>query len=230
MTTAATYPPVKTQILEQIEEAQAELVLDDDAILQLPHIVFGVMPTGEALLIDRLASLVEASHRASEIAVAAGGQYDEVAVMTLRDLGFPAASSSTVVDEPETVDADDVVELDDDSAADEPLAEADGQTMLVDRSQYEREDLAIPKIDGNQVDRIALSFAGTVFLDRSDPDHVRIYNALTMGRSGLTLKVTGRCSGTAGKLATDKGGSLDVVVGTKTLKVESVDVPAGGLL
>lgn len=222
MTALASSPTIAEQLLEQIDETQDELVLDDAAIRALPHIVYGVTHDGDALLIDRKASLVEASHRVEEIAVTAGSQYAELGVMGLDEIGFAGTSSSTVADPPASSES-----VDDDTDDDDPIEDPDGQTALVDRSEYEREDLAIPKIDGNQVDRIALSFAGTVFLDRSDPDHVRIYNALTMGRSGLTLKVTGRCSGTAGKLATDKGGSLDVVVGTKTLKVESVDVPGG---
>lgn len=110
--------------------------------------------------------------------------------------------------------------------ADEPEhVDETGQTALIDRSQYEREDLAIAKVDGNSIDRIALTFSGTVYLERSDPADVALYNALRLG-TGVTLMVEGRCFGTGAKGATNRDGELDVIVGQKTVKVDSVYRPA----
>lgn len=114
-----------------------------------------------------------------------------------------------------------------DAAADAAAhEEPDGQTTLIDRSQYEREDLAIAKVDGNAIDRIQLTFAGTVMLERSDVADVALWNRLKLGKGGLTLMVEGECSATGAKRATDRGGELDVIVGAKTLKVGTVYIPA----
>lgn len=108
----------------------------------------------------------------------------------------------------------------------EPQADPDGQTAIIDRSLYEREDLAIPKVDGQSIDRIAITFSGTVFLDRSSPGDVKTYNALTLGRD-VQLLIEAKCNGTGAKGATDRDGALDVVVGTKGIKVHSLMRPAG---
>jgi hypothetical protein len=102
-----------------------------------------------------------------------------------------------------------------------------GGGALFDRSQYEREDLIIAKVDGNPIDRIALTFAGTVYLDRSDPADVALYNKLALGRD-VTLMVEGRCNATGAKGATDREGELDVIVGQKGVKVGTVYVPVLG--
>ena len=92
---------------------------------------------------------------------------------------------------------------------------------LFDRSQYEREDLAIPKVDGQTIDRIRLDFSGSVFLDRSNPQDVALYNRLTL-KGDVTLMVEGRCSDTGAKGATDRDGNLDVIVGHKKVRVHTV--------
>lgn len=108
------------------------------------------------------------------------------------------------------------------------LVEPGEQAALIDRSAYEREDLAIAKVDGNQVDRLQLSFSGSIMLDRSDPADVALWNRLRLGVGELGLRIEGRCSATGAKQATDRGGELDVIVGAKTLKVTTVYVPAIG--
>lgn len=99
--------------------------------------------------------------------------------------------------------------------------EAKAEDELFDRSQYEREDLKLDKVDGNQVDRIALKFSGTVFLDRSDPADIALYRRLALGRD-VTLQVEGRCNATGAKGATDREGDLDVIIGEKGVKVHTV--------
>lgn len=105
------------------------------------------------------------------------------------------------------------------------VGEGEVQGHLVDPAQYDDPELAIAKVDGNSIDRIALTFSGTVYLDRSDRDDVRLYNALKLGHD-VTLMVEGKALGTGAKGATNRDGELDVVVGTKGIKVTSVYRPA----
>jgi hypothetical protein len=100
------------------------------------------------------------------------------------------------------------------------------QAAAFDPSAYDREDLQIPKIDGQSIDRISIKFAGEIFLDRSEPSDVAVYNALRLGKD-VALLVEAKCSSTAAKGATDRDGDLDVVVGTKGLKVHTLSKPAG---
>jgi hypothetical protein len=119
--------------------------------------------------------------------------------------------------EPDAADDDDETPADPDAA---------GQTAVFDKSQYDREDLQIQKVDGNTIDRISLKFSGEVFLDRSDPSDVAVYNELKLGRD-VQILIEAKCSSTGAKGATDRDGDLDVVVGTKGLKVHSLRKPAG---
>jgi len=108
----------------------------------------------------------------------------------------------------------------------EDEAESEPANALFDRSQYDREDLQIQKIDGEPIDRTAFKFTGTVFLDRSDPADVALYNSLALGRD-ITLMIEGRCSSVSAKGVTDREGDLDVVVGEWTVKIHTVYRPAG---
>lgn len=107
----------------------------------------------------------------------------------------------------------------------EPPEDANGQTALIDRSQYEREDLAIAKVDGNQIDRIWVGFGSGFYLDRSDPNDVAFYNRLQLGRD-VTVMVEARCLGTGAKGATNRDGQLDVIIGQKKLGVHTGYIPA----
>lgn len=104
---------------------------------------------------------------------------------------------------------------------DAPLEPDAGKGQLFDKSQYEREDLQIERIDGQDVDKIRVAFAGSVMLDRSDPADVALYNRLTLGGE-CELRCAGTVSGTAGTYTTSKGGDLDAMIGQKTVKVETV--------
>jgi hypothetical protein len=96
---------------------------------------------------------------------------------------------------------------------------------IFDDTDYEREDLALPKIDGQGVDRIAVKFSGTVFLDRSDPADVDLVRRLKLGQDA-TLLVEGKVSAKSYKGATDREGDLDVVVEELGIKVTTVYRPA----
>lgn len=134
---------------------------------------------------------------------------------------FDEANETTEDDEQQPDPAED-----DDESPTEPETETAGQTAAFDRSQYDREDLQIQKVDGNTIDRISIKFSGEVFLDRSDPSDVKVYNELRLGRD-VQLLVEAKCSSTAAKGATDRDGDLDVVVGTKGIKVHTLRKPAG---
>lgn len=129
--------------------------------------------------------------------------------------------TSTTKLRPPTAETKDV----EDGASDVEKQE-EAQTTAFDRSQYDREDLRIDKIDGQTIDRISIKFAGEVFLDRSDPSDVAVYNALRLGKD-VGLLIEAKCSSTGAKGATDRDGDLDVVVGTKGIKVHSLRKPAG---
>lgn len=130
--------------------------------------------------------------------------------------------------EPEPADAEG---LPDPGTEEEPPADGDEEVTkpdpegeaLFDRSSFDREDLAIPKVDGQGIDRIAVAFSGEIMLDRSDPADVALYNKLTLQKN-VELRVAGRVNGTGAKGATNREGDLDVVVGKKTIKVETVYV------
>jgi hypothetical protein len=94
---------------------------------------------------------------------------------------------------------------------------------LFDASAFDREDLAIPKVDGNSIDRIAIDFGGSIMLDRSEPANVELYNRIQGGHE-LELWVTGKWGGTGARPATNRDGDLDVIVGRKSLKIDSVRI------
>jgi hypothetical protein len=108
----------------------------------------------------------------------------------------------------------------------EALVEPTGQTALIDKTDYQREDLALPKIDGQEVDRIAFTFSGTIMLDRADPADVNLFRKLNLGHD-VTLQVEGACAGYGGKGATNRDGDLDVVVATRRIKIHTIYLPAG---
>jgi hypothetical protein len=101
-----------------------------------------------------------------------------------------------------------------------PAAEA---KQLFDASSYDKPGLQIPKIDGNAIDRIGLSFSGSIMLDRSEPGDVALYNRIH-GEKERELWITAKWAGVGAKPATNRDGDLDVMVATKTLKVEQVRI------
>lgn len=126
-------------------------------------------------------------------------------------------------DPDKTADVDADPEPDEpDEPADQPPPDPDGKALF-DDSVYEREELAIAKVDGQQIDRIAIGVTGEVMLDRSDVADVALYNRLQLGKTA-ELWIEGRVQGTGAKGATSRDGDLDVVVGKKTIKVESIRV------
>lgn len=92
---------------------------------------------------------------------------------------------------------------------------------LFDKSVYEREELALPKVDGEGVDKIAVAFSGTVLLDRADPADVELMRRMRLGND-VTLMVEAKCSGKGHRFTTDREGELDVIVLEHKAKVHTV--------
>lgn len=106
-----------------------------------------------------------------------------------------------------------------------PEAEApDGQ--IFDDTDYEREDLQLPKVDGEGTDKIAIAFNGTVFLDRSSPADIALMRRMKLGQD-VTLNVEAKVSAKAHKFTTSKEGELDAVVLQHSARVHTVYTPAG---
>jgi hypothetical protein len=120
-----------------------------------------------------------------------------------------------------TATEDPLLEQTAEDADDEQLEPNAEKGELFNRDQYEREDLAIPKVDGQQIDKIRVDFGGSIMLDRSDPADVALYNALTLGKE-VELRVAGKVGGTGVTFATNREGDLDAIVGRKKITVDEV--------
>jgi hypothetical protein len=92
---------------------------------------------------------------------------------------------------------------------------------LIDPSIYESEELALPKVDGEQIDKIAAKFNGRASLDRGNPNHVALIRETRMGQT-LTLIVEVTAGPPVPSFATDREGDLDAVVLSRTFTVQSV--------
>ena len=98
-----------------------------------------------------------------------------------------------------------------------------GGTSLFDPADYDKPGLQIPKIDGLSIDRIGIDFGGGVMLDRSEPADVALYNRIH-GERTIELWVEAKWGGVGAKPATNRDGDLDVIVGKKSLRVESIRI------
>lgn len=109
--------------------------------------------------------------------------------------------------------------------SDEPAAPAKPprKPALFDASDYDREDLALPKVDGHPIDRISVAFNGEIMLDRSNPDHVQLWRRLLIGKE-VELWVTAKGKGVASTGATNREGDLDVIVGKRTVAITTVRI------
>ena len=98
------------------------------------------------------------------------------------------------------------------------------EDALFDKTRYDSPELALPKVDGEGTDRIALKFTGTVFLDRSDARDVALIRSMKLG-SDVTLQVEGRVSKKGWAFTTDREGELDVVKLETAINVQTVYRP-----
>lgn len=103
------------------------------------------------------------------------------------------------------------------------IVEQDGQTAALNAAIYEDPTLRIEKVDGKNIEQIAVTFSGRILLDRSNEKDVELWNRLTMG-TDAELRVCAKATGKLVQGATNREGDLDVVVGTRKLKVHTVYV------
>lgn len=93
-------------------------------------------------------------------------------------------------------------------------------TELFDGSQYE---IPFPKIDGKDVNELALSLGGHLKLDRHNEEHVHLIESLTLGRY-VTFTVT---ASVASKGQTVKiGEDSEIVTHQVGLKLHSIEQSA----
>lgn len=78
---------------------------------------------------------------------------------------------------------------------------------LFDKSDYDREDLQLPKIDGEGVDLLMVTFTGAVKLDRSDPADCELVRQMRLGQD-ITLMVEGRPTAKQFKAKVDNEGGV----------------------
>jgi hypothetical protein len=93
--------------------------------------------------------------------------------------------------------------------------------QLFDKTQYERENLQIPSIDGEGIDKIRVELTGSIMLDRSEPADVALINRMHLGQD-IELRVAGKVAGVSHGYATNREGDLDAIVLAKKVKVETV--------
>jgi hypothetical protein len=101
--------------------------------------------------------------------------------------------------------------------------EKEDPDALFDAKRYEG-PLALPKIDGEGVDKIAVKFSGTVILDRSDEADVELMKRMKLGHD-VTLQIEGRCAKKGHGYTTSREGELDAVVLQHAIAVHTVYRP-----
>lgn len=218
-----------------MEVAIAEQVGEQTAVADYRWLVVyqdGTDGTAEAVLVGRGKTKAEANEVADKIVEQGPATRAELQVVKTQAI-IEAADEikrKLIEGDPDATSTEPGPEADDNpepepepTAAPKPPEKPGDQGKLLDPSAYDREDLAIPKVDGQGIDRIRVGFSGGVMLDRSEPADVALYNRLKLGDE-VELRVSARVSGTGAKGATNREGDLDVVVGEKTLHVTTVYV------
>jgi hypothetical protein len=105
-----------------------------------------------------------------------------------------------------------------------PRPDTKGGSTLFDAKKFDDPKLALPSVDGEGVDKIAVKFSGTVFLDRSDSRDVELMRRMKLG-GDITLQVEGKCSKKGHGFSTNKEGDLDVVILEHAVSVHTVYRP-----
>jgi len=107
-------------------------------------------------------------------------------------------------------------------AGDELSGDPDGKALF-DRSQYQKPELRIDEVDGQEVDKIWLKFTGRVALDRTKASDVALFNRVRLG-SGLELRVSGKGARVGTGYTTSKGGDLEAIVGEREIRIDTAYV------
>jgi hypothetical protein len=102
--------------------------------------------------------------------------------------------------------------------------EATGE--LFDKTKYETEELALPKVDGEGVDKIAVKLNGTVWLERGNEEHVALIKRPRIGQT-VTLLVEAEVGPPVPGYTTNRDGDLDALSLSRTFTAKHVSRPAG---
>jgi hypothetical protein len=100
-------------------------------------------------------------------------------------------------------------------------------TILQDRATdptadvYDDPQLAIPGVDGHQINRIAIKLSGAPDLDRSNPDDVHAFRDLKLGQR-VRFVVEGYVVDSGNKAALTDSGAVEHVQGVKAIKVDTI--------
>jgi hypothetical protein len=122
---------------------------------------------------------------------------------------------STITEEPQTEEVE----------PEELPADPDGKALF-DKTAFETEELALPKIDGEGIDKIAVKVSGRVWLERGSPEHVALVRDVRLGQE-VTLVCQATVRMPVPGYSTDKEGDLDVISLTRHFAVTAVSRAAG---
>lgn len=194
----------------------------DDAVEQANAIVERGHLTGKLEIVPA-AALDDTSEVGAVTAKPSTLEHEpEVEVEPRRVLEEPGEEPVTQDGQSETSDSP---PSDEEPKQEEPIVEPGGQQTLIDKSQFETEALALPKIDGEGVDKIQAKFGGGVWLARSEAADVALIRDRKLG-STVTLMVECEVGPPVPGYTTNRDGDLDALVLSRTFKVTSVYVPA----
>jgi hypothetical protein len=107
-------------------------------------------------------------------------------------------------------------------AGDEVSGDPDGKALF-DRSQYQKPELRIDEVDGQEVDKIWLKLTGRVALDRTKAEDVALFNRVRLGQD-VELRVAGKGARVGTGYTTSKGGDLEAIVGEREIRIDTVYV------
>jgi hypothetical protein len=99
------------------------------------------------------------------------------------------------------------------------------QEAAFDAGAYDDPRLRLDYVDGKRVDRISIRFAGTVDLDRTNPDHVDLYRRLTLGKEvdfADMPPLGGRVSNKPNRQVRDKEGYVGDVAQTAVITITDI--------
>lgn len=102
--------------------------------------------------------------------------------------------------------------------------ETEPEAPVDEKPKATPEQLALPKIDGQGVDRIEIKFSGSIRLDRSDPADVALYRRFMLGKE-VDLRIVGTAAAKNHKISYDEDGYPGEVTGIANLKLTSVFRP-----
>lgn len=86
------------------------------------------------------------------------------------------------------------------------------------------EELALPRIDGRDIDRMEITFSGTIRLDRSDPADVALFRRAQLGKE-IDVRVVGIAAGKHVTVSWDEDGYPGETTSSAKVKLTTVFRP-----